>query len=119
MRSGRRALAIAHESQNVWAQIYSTFCLTHGLLEAGAYEEALALTQPALALARTLPATINSQRFLTALGSTYHALQQWEESHAPLAEAAALTEPVNVRTPLCPPISCLSITFTLPMHCYH
>ncbi len=105
MRSGRRALAIAHESKNVWAQIYSTFCLTHGLLEAGAYEEALALTQPALALARTLPATINSQRFLTALGSTYHALQQWEEAQAPLAEAAALAETLDLRTPRVPALS--------------
>jgi len=96
---------LAQESKNVWAQIYSTFCLTHGLLEAGAYEEALALTQPALALARTLPATINSQRFLTALGSTYHALQQWEEAQAPLAEAAALAETLDLRTPRVPALS--------------
>src|SRR5260221_14328998 len=92
LRSGRRALALAQESKNVWAHIYSTFCLTFGLLEAGAYEEALALTQPALALARTLPATINSQRLLTALGSTYHAFQEWEEAQAPLAEADAMAE---------------------------
>ena len=107
LRSGRRALALAQESKNVWAQIYSTFCLTHGLLEAGAYEEALVLTQPTLALARTLPPTINFQRFLTALGSTYHALQQWEKAQAPLAEAAALAETLDLRTPRVPALSLL------------
>jgi tetratricopeptide (TPR) repeat protein len=105
MRSGRRALALTHESKNVWAHIYSTFCLTLGLLEAGVYEEALVLTQPTLALARTLPPTINFQRFLTALGSTYHALQQWEEAQAPLEEAAALAETLDLRTPRVPTLS--------------
>ncbi len=105
MRSGRRTLALAHESKNVWAHIYSTFCLTFGLLEVGAYEEALLLTQPALALARTLPPTINFQRFLTALGSTYHALQQWEEAQAPLEEAAALAETLDIRHPRVPALS--------------
>ncbi|HEX6554032.1 MAG TPA: AAA family ATPase, partial [Ktedonobacteraceae bacterium] len=66
LRSGRRALALAQEIKNVWAQIYSTFCLTYGLLEAGAYEEALLLTQPAVALARTLPPMVSFQRLLAA-----------------------------------------------------
>ncbi|HEX6552494.1 MAG TPA: hypothetical protein VF026_07015, partial [Ktedonobacteraceae bacterium] len=105
MRSGRRALALAHESKNVWAHIYSTFILTFGLLEAGAYEEALVLTQPALALAQTLPPTINFQRFLTALGSTYQALQQWEEAQAPLEDAAALAETLDLRHPRVPALS--------------
>src|SRR5258708_18394686 len=83
IRSGRKAVALTHESKNVWAQIYSTFCLTHGLLEAGAYEEALALTQPAPALARPLPAPIHPQRFLTALGSTSPAFQQCEQPPPP------------------------------------
>ena len=65
------------------------------------------LTQPVLALARTLPATINSQRFLTALGSTYHALQQWEEAQAPLAEADAMAETLDLRTPRVPALSLL------------
>jgi tetratricopeptide (TPR) repeat protein len=105
MRSGRRALALAHESKNVWAQIYSTFCLTYGLLEVGAYEEALVLTQPAVALARTLPPTIIYQRLLAALGGTYQALQQWEEAQAPLAEAVAVAEGLDLRPPSVPALA--------------
>src|SRR6266699_1735641 len=41
LRSGRRALALAQEIKNVSVQVISTNNLTHGLLDAGAYEEAL------------------------------------------------------------------------------
>src|SRR5439155_18552193 len=57
IRSGRRALALAQEIKSVWAHINSTSGLTHGLLDAGAYEEALRLTQPTIPLVRTLPPT--------------------------------------------------------------
>src|SRR5260370_34381890 len=43
--------------KNGWAYIYSTLCLAHGLLDAGAYEEALVLMQHAVAQARTCPPT--------------------------------------------------------------
>src|SRR2546426_7080705 len=92
MRSGRRALALAKEIKNVWVHINSMRYLTYGLLDAGAYEEALGLMQDAMALARTLPRTLIFQRFLTALGSVYHALQQWEEARSTLEEAEALAE---------------------------
>src|SRR6266567_5926150 len=55
----------------------------------GAFEEALDLMQHAVALARTLPPTLNFQRLLTGLGSVYQALQQWEEAQALLEEAEA------------------------------
>jgi hypothetical protein len=43
--------------------------LTQGLLDVGAYEEALGLLQDALALARTLPPTLTLHHFLfTAWG---------------------------------------------------
>jgi len=35
---------------------------------------------------------LSFQRFLTALGRTYHALQQWEEARSTLEEAEAITE---------------------------
>ncbi|HEX6551976.1 MAG TPA: AAA family ATPase [Ktedonobacteraceae bacterium] len=92
LRSGRRALALSKESQNDWVQVTSTIDLTHGLLEAGAYEEALVLTQQTLALARTLPLKVIFQRFLTVLGGVYHALQQWEEARSTLEEAVAVAE---------------------------
>ncbi len=96
LRSGRRALALSKESKNVWALVTSTFCLTHGLLEAGAYEEALVLIQDTVALARTLPSAIIFQFFLTALGRTYQALQQWEAAQATLEEAEALAGTVDL-----------------------
>ena len=90
IRSGRRALALAQESKNGWAYIYSTICLVNGLLDAGAYEEALVLMQDAVAQARTFPPTTIFQRFLIVLGRTYQAVQQWEEAQATLEEAEAL-----------------------------
>jgi tetratricopeptide (TPR) repeat protein len=97
MHSGRRALALAQESKNVWAHNYATFCLTFGLLDAGAYEEALVLTQPEVALARTLPPMLSFERLLAALGFTYQALQQWEEAQAALQEALAVAEALDLR----------------------
>ncbi len=96
IRSGRRALELSKEIKNVWAQINSTIGLTHGLLEAGAYEEALVLVQHAVALARTFPSTINLERVLTILGSGYHALQWWEEARSTLEEAEAMAERLGV-----------------------
>ncbi len=108
IRSGRRALALAQESKNVWSHVSSTICLTYSLLEAGEYEEALVLTQQAVALARTFPLMVNFPHLLTALGSAYQAVQQWEEAQATLEEAEAIAErldlgPVRVPTlsPLC------------------
>src|SRR5207253_1759957 len=83
-------LALSKEIKNVWADISSTICLTFGLLDAGASEEALVLTQPAIALARTLPPMLSFQRLLAALGGTYQALQQWEEARSTLEEAEAM-----------------------------
>jgi tetratricopeptide (TPR) repeat protein len=66
------------------------------LLDAGNYEEALVLMQHTMALARTLPPTIVFQSFLTALGSTYQALQQWDEAHSILEEAEAVAETLGL-----------------------
>ncbi len=96
LRSGRRALALSQESRNVYAHILRTLCLTQGLLDAGEYEEALVLTQHAVALVRTLPLIAIFARLLTVLGSVYHALQQWEEAHRTLAEAEAMAERLDL-----------------------
>jgi tetratricopeptide (TPR) repeat protein len=96
IHSGRRALALSQAIKNVSVQVISTNNLTHGLLEVGAYEEAFVLTQQTVALARTLPPAINFQVFLTALGGTYQALQQWEEAHRTLEEAEAVAETLDL-----------------------
>ena len=95
IRSGHMALALSKEIKNVWVQVNSMLCLSYGLLEAGAYEEALALMQQAVALARTLPLRVNFQGLLTGLGSVYHALQQWEEARRTLEEAEAEAERIE------------------------
>ncbi len=95
--SGRRALALAQENKNVWIHVYSSHSLTQALLDAGVYEEALVLMHHTTPLARTLPPTLNVQRFLTALGRTYQALQQWGEAQAVLQEAEALAETLDLR----------------------
>ena len=94
--NGRRALAIAQESQNLWAQVNSIRYLTDALLDTGVYEEALGLTQHAIALARTLPPTLILHRLLAALGTIYLALQQGEESRGALEEAEAVANTLNL-----------------------
>jgi DNA-binding SARP family transcriptional activator/tetratricopeptide (TPR) repeat protein len=96
IRSGRRALALSQEIKNVWAQVNSTLYLAYGLLEVGSYEAALVLTQEAMALARTFPLKLLLCLTLAALGSTYHALQQWEEAHSTLTEAEAMAEVLDL-----------------------
>jgi tetratricopeptide (TPR) repeat protein len=71
--------------------------LTYGLLDAGAYEEALGLMQDAIALARTLPPTLIFQGFLYGLSNVYHALQQWEEARRRWEEAEAMAERLDLR----------------------
>jgi len=93
--SSRRALALSQESKNVWTQVFSTGCLSIGLLEAGAYEEAFRLMQHAVTLARTLPLTV--QGFVFPARSVYHALQQWDEALAALQEAEAIAERLDHR----------------------
>jgi DNA-binding SARP family transcriptional activator len=113
IRCGRQALALAHESRTGWAQIHTTICLTDGLLDAGAYEEALGLMQQAVGLARTLPSTIHLQRFLIALGNNYHALQQWDEAKAAFEEAEAMAERLDLETLRVPAPSRLCMYYAL------
>ena len=96
LRSGRRALALSQESKNDWVHVNSMIYLTDGLLEAGGYEEALRLMQHAVALALTFPPTLNFQRLLTDLGSTYQALQRGEEAQAALEEAEAVAKALDL-----------------------
>jgi predicted ATPase len=88
IESGYRSLELAKAARNVWVQM--PVPLISGLLEAGRYEEALAITQQAIALTKILPPTLNFHRMLTILGSTYQALQLWEEAHHTLTEAATM-----------------------------
>jgi tetratricopeptide (TPR) repeat protein len=98
IHSGRRALALSLESASVWVQISSTTYLAYGLLDAGEYEEALALIQHTMALARTLAPTISFLGLLPVLGSVYQAVQQWQEARSTLEEALAVAETLDLRS---------------------
>jgi predicted ATPase/DNA-binding SARP family transcriptional activator len=91
--SGRRGLALSEEIKNVWTQVISRFCLTFGLLEAGAYEEALGLMQLAVTSAPThqLPLAV-LLGLLTAQGSVSQAVQQWQEAHSAFEETVAVAK---------------------------
>jgi predicted ATPase len=113
LRSGHLALAISKESKNGWAHILSTLCLTQGLLDAGEYEEALVLTQHAVALMRTLPLIGLFARVLAVLGSVYHALQQWEEARSTFEEVEAMAEKLNLGLLRVPLLSQLCMHYAL------
>ncbi len=113
MRSSRRALALAQESKSAWVQVSSTTYLAYGLLDVGAYEEALELIQHTMALARTLPPTISFQSLLRALGRTYQAVQQWEEARSTLEEALAVAETLDLRRIRVPTLSQLCMNCAL------
>ncbi len=95
MRSGRIAFSLAQESKNAWTQVNSTYGLAYGLLEAGAYEEALVLAQQAVTLARTFPLKLLLCLILVALGSIYQALQQREEAQAAFEEILTVAEMIG------------------------
>jgi len=113
IRSSRRAFALSQESKNAWVHVASTNALTYGLLDAGTYEEAFEITQHTMAFARTLPPTINFQHVLTALGSTYQALQQWEEARSTLTEADALAETLDLGRLRAPALSQLCMNYAV------
>src|SRR5438132_11714195 len=96
--SGRRALTLSQEIKNVWAQVNSMHSLAYGLVDVGAYEEALELTQHAVTLARTFPLKLLLCFILATLGNVYQALQQWEEAQAALEEELAVAETIGFRS---------------------
>jgi tetratricopeptide (TPR) repeat protein len=98
LRSGRRALALSQEIKNVWAQVNTMHSLAYGLVDAGAYEEALELTRHAVTLARTFPLKLLLCFILATLGSVYQALQQWKEAQAALEEELAVAETIDFRS---------------------
>jgi hypothetical protein len=92
LASGRRALALSQEIKNVWTHVLSMGCLTFGLVEAGAYEEALGLMHQAAASALPLVLTHILQCLLTAQGRVSQAVQQWPEAQRAFAETVAVAQ---------------------------
>ncbi|HEX6553060.1 MAG TPA: hypothetical protein VF026_09890, partial [Ktedonobacteraceae bacterium] len=96
--NGRRALALSQEIKNVWVQVNCMHSLAYGLVDVGAYEEALELTQQAVTLARTFPLKLLLCFILSITGSVYQALQQGEEARAAFEEELAVAETIGFRS---------------------
>ncbi len=76
----RHALTISQEIRNIWGQVNALYDLTSGLLDSGAYTEALDSALQAVTSARTLNisssrANILLLRALIQLGGVYRAMQ--------------------------------------------
>jgi len=94
--AGRSALAIGREIKNDWVLVFASLNLSHNLLDAGEYEEALRLTQEGMRSARNLPNPLTLFYMLYALGNAWQAVFGLEEARAAYRESLELAEVVSV-----------------------
>ena len=90
--SAQKGIALSEEIKNVWTYIFSMSCLALGLVEEGAYEEALGYIQQAMASAPPVVLAHILQCLLTAQGSVSQAVQQWQEAHRAFEKTVALAK---------------------------
>ncbi len=95
--NARRALRISQEIRNTWGQVNALYDLTSGLLDSGAYTEALESALQAVARARTLNrdsarASTLLLRALIQLGGVYRAMQAGSAARTVDLEALTLNE---------------------------
>ncbi len=93
----RSALTISQEIQNDWGQVNALYDLTSGLLDSGAYTEALEIALEAVASARDLNTRSSRAntlllRALIQLGGVYRAVQAGSAAREIDLEALKLTE---------------------------
>jgi DNA-binding SARP family transcriptional activator len=90
--AARAANTISQEIANPWGQIHSAVRLAMGLLEAGAYAEALATAQQAAALARRHDIRPMLIAALIVLGTAQRALRDLQAARAAHLEAAEIDQ---------------------------
>jgi predicted ATPase/DNA-binding SARP family transcriptional activator len=90
--AARAALAISMEIEDPWGQINAAVQMVPGLLDCGAYTEALAVIQQGVALARALEITPLLVITLNELGNVGRAMLTLEAAQAAHSEALALCE---------------------------
>ena len=93
----RRALTMSQEIKNIWGQVNALYDLTSGLLDSGAYTEALAIALQAVTSARALNARLSQAntlllRALLQLGGVYRAMQAGSAAREIDLEALTLSE---------------------------
>ncbi len=96
----RSALTISQDIRNVWGQINALYDLTSGLLDSGAYSEALEFALQAVASARTLNTRSSRAntlllRALIQLGGVYRAMQAGLAARTTDLEALRLGEAIE------------------------
>ncbi len=90
--AARAALAISMEIEDPWGQINAAVQMVPGLLDCGAYTEALAVIQQGVALARALEITPLLVITLNELGNVGRAMLTLEAAQAAHSEALAHCE---------------------------
>jgi len=88
----KAALAISVEIEDPWGQINASVHIAPGLLDSGAYSEALSISQQGVALARALEIIPLLVITLNELGNVFRAMLALEGAHAAHREALALCE---------------------------
>src|SRR5215469_5251464 len=88
----KAALAISVEIEDPWGQINASVHIAPGLLDCGAYSEALSISQQGVALARALEIIPLLVITLNELGNVSRAMLALEGAHAAHREAFALCE---------------------------
>ncbi|GAC1696089.1 MAG: hypothetical protein PVS3B3_20960 [Ktedonobacteraceae bacterium] len=96
----RSALTISQEIRNTWGQVNALYDLTSGLLDSGAYTEALEIALEAVASARDLnmrssQANMLLLRALIQLGGVYRAMQAGSNARVIDLEALRLAEAIE------------------------
>jgi DNA-binding SARP family transcriptional activator/tetratricopeptide (TPR) repeat protein len=92
INAARAALAISVEIEDPWGQINAAVQMVPGLLDCGAYTEALSVIQQGVALARALEITPLLVITLNEWGRVSRAMLALEAAHAAHSEALARCE---------------------------
>ena len=87
IETAREAYTISHQIENPWGMVNNALHLTRGLMEMGAYEEALEIAGQSLTLARTLPFHLLLLLTLMTVGAIYRALFQISQARQAHQEA--------------------------------
>ena len=97
VHDGRMALHLARKVNNAQMYAMGSYVIVPGLIEIGAYQEALDITRQGFEDARVNGDAFSLMATRLALGHTMHALYQPDEAYVQLHEAAALAEKIPAR----------------------
>jgi len=97
INTARAAHAISLEIQNAWGQVNSAIPLAQGLMDIGAYSEALVYAKQGADLTRTAGMFILLGSILTTLGAVHRAMLELDAARAVHLEAINKVEPSGLQ----------------------